>query len=77
MGKTWTTRCNSGPCVFVTEAADGFAFTSTIPGNDGSVTYTAAETAEFLAEVKAGNFDDLHRRARVAAGTEQEASATA
>jgi hypothetical protein len=64
MQKTWTTRCASGACIEVKETGDGFAFTSTVAGNDGSVTYTPAETAEFLTEVKMGNFDDLVRRAR-------------
>lgn len=77
MQKTWTTRCASGACVDVTSNPEGFAFTSTVPGNDGSVTYTGAELAEFLTEVKMGNFDDLHRRARITAGIESDAPAPA
>lgn len=63
MAKVWTTRCASGSCVEVTETDDGFAFTSTIEGNDGSVTYTAAEVADFLTQVRAGRLDELYFRA--------------
>ena len=79
MQNTWTTsRCTSGGCVRATETAAGeFVFTSTIPGNDGRVVYTATEVAQFLADIKAGLFDGLHRRARDPAGIGQEVSATA
>jgi hypothetical protein len=62
--KTYPTKCSHGGCVQVSDSDPGFTFTSTIDGNDGAVTYTAAETANFIADVKAGKFDDLHRAAR-------------
>lgn len=52
-------RCSSGACVDVKPVAGGFRFTSTIDGNDGAVTYTDAEVAQFFADVKAGNWDHL------------------
>jgi hypothetical protein len=66
MQKTWTTRCASNACVEVVanDGGETFTFTSNVDGNDGSVTYTAAEVSAFLADVKAGNFDSLHRQAR-------------
>jgi hypothetical protein len=64
VGRKYSGKCSSGACVNVTEVGDGYMFSSTISGNDGAVSYTAAETAEFLDDVKAGRFDDLHRDAR-------------
>jgi hypothetical protein len=64
INQTWTTRCASGACVTVAETTEGFEFASTVTGNDGSVTYTPAEMAEFLTEVQMGNFDTLRDRAR-------------
>jgi hypothetical protein len=58
--------------VAITEVGDGFRLSSTIPGNDGSVTYTGAEVAQFLADVKAGAWDGLHRRVR---GPQESATA--
>lgn len=59
-----TGRCSATSCVAITEVGDGFRFSSTIPGNDGSVTYTGAEVAQFLTDVKAGVWDGLYRRVR-------------
>jgi hypothetical protein len=59
-----TMRCGSNACTKVTEVDGQYVFTSTINGNDGQVTYTAAEFAQFIADVKAGEYDDMHRRAR-------------
>lgn len=56
--------CASDGCVQVQETPEGFQFTSTIDGNDGAVTYTADEVSAFLADVKAGKWDDMHQRAR-------------
>lgn len=64
MGKAYSGKCGSGACVNVTEVDDSYVFTSTIENNDGAVSYTAGEVAGFLADVKAGLFDDLHRDAR-------------
>lgn len=52
--------CGSGTCVDVTEHSDGaVTLTSTVPGNDGTVTYTRGEWEVFLRRVKAGEFDAL------------------
>lgn len=60
--------CSSGQCVQVDETAEGFTFTSTVEGNTGSVTYTPAELAEFLTQVKAGGADELLAKAEARAG---------
>lgn len=63
-GKIYGGRCGSNACVEVAEVIGGFRFTSTIDGNGEGVTYTPEETANFLADVKAGKYDALHRDAR-------------
>jgi hypothetical protein len=60
--------CGSGQCAEVNETAEGFTLTSTIDGNDGSVTYTPAEFAHFLRMVKAGDADALLAKAEARAG---------
>lgn len=50
-------RCATSACVSVTEHADGIDFTSTLGADKGRVTYTPAEVAQFLGDVKAGHYD--------------------
>lgn len=57
MPKTIASRCASAACVTVTEHADGIDFTSTLGADKGRVTYTPAEVAQFLGDVKAGHYD--------------------
>lgn len=57
-------RCASNACGEVTETAEGFEITSTTEGNDGKTVLTPDEFAQFIADVKAGGFDELHRHAR-------------
>jgi hypothetical protein len=59
-----THRCSSGACVEIQDTGDTFTFISTIEGNNGAVIYTPSEVADFLADVKAGKYDELHRDAR-------------
>lgn len=70
-GRTYGGRCGSNACVQVTEVDDRFVFTSTIEGNDGAVRYEPAEVADFIADVKAGSYDQLlsDARSRAAAAT--------
>jgi transcriptional regulator with XRE-family HTH domain len=57
--------CGDNTCVQVDrDAADNYLFTSTISEGKGAVTYTPAEVAAFLADVKAGKWDTLHTQAR-------------
>lgn len=77
MQKTWTTRCGSNACGEITEVADGYRVTSSIPGNDGAVVFTPAEMAEFLTEVQAGSFNGLLARARQRAATARAAATVA
>jgi hypothetical protein len=51
--------CAHATCVDVKPNGAGFEFTSTIDGNDGSVTYTRDEVVQFFAEVKGGKWDHL------------------
>jgi hypothetical protein len=64
VGDKQVARCSSGACGEVTETEDGFRFASTAAGNDGELTLTPAEAAQFFSDVKAGHFDDMHRSAR-------------
>jgi hypothetical protein len=57
------TGCASSHCVEVTPNGDGFDFTSTLGADKGRVTYTAAEVAAFLTDVKAGKWDAVQARA--------------
>lgn len=55
--------CPQGNCVDIERVGDNFLFISTVDGNEGSVTYTPAEVAQFLADVKAGKWDAVHAEA--------------
>lgn len=55
--------CPNGNCVDIEQTGDTFLFTSTIDGNEESVTYTATEVAQFLTDVKAGKWDAVHAEA--------------
>ncbi len=62
-------RCADGQCVHAekvtdgrTGAPDGVLVTSTTPGNDASVWFTNGEWDTFIAEVKAGKWDDTVTR---------------
>ena len=50
-------RCATGACVDAKRHDDGVTLTSTIEGNDGTVTYTHAEWTEFMSAVKRGDWD--------------------
>jgi hypothetical protein len=50
-------RCGTGACVALTEHPDGVDFTSTLGFDKGRVTYTRAEVAQFIGDVKAGHYD--------------------
>lgn len=50
--------CGSSTCVDAQRTDDGVVVTSTIPGNDGTVTFTHDEWDTFIDEVKAGKWDD-------------------
>jgi hypothetical protein len=60
----WFGACANDGCVRIEETAVGFAFTSTIDGNDGSVTYTPAEVVNFLNDARGAEGDSLLARAR-------------
>lgn len=64
MGSNKTRKCSHGGCVEIQDTGDTFTFVSTIEGNNGAVIYTPGEVADFLADVKAGKYDELHRDAR-------------
>jgi hypothetical protein len=51
------TACGSSTCVDVKRSDDGVTLTSTIDGNDGTVTYTHAEWNAFGKQVKNGEWD--------------------
>jgi hypothetical protein len=52
--------CANLACVEIKpDGTGGFTFTSTIAGNDGSVTYTEQEVRQFFSDVKAGHWDHL------------------
>lgn len=55
--------CPQGNCVDIERVQDNFLFTSTVAGNEESVTYTPAEVAQFLTDVKAGKWDAVHAEA--------------
>lgn len=52
-------RCGTDSCVDVKRHDDGVTLTSTIDGNDGTVTYTHAEWAAFVPAVKRGDWDHI------------------
>ena len=54
-----TPWCGTNACVDIKPNGHGFTFTSTIDGNNGSVTYTRDELTQFFGDVKAGNWDHL------------------
>ncbi len=58
------TRCSANSCVHVEQVGESFVVTSTIEGNDGSVTFTAAEWAAFGEQVKDGKWDATFREAQ-------------
>lgn len=52
-------RCSNGACVHAEVSADGVSvtLTSTVEGNDGSVTYTRDEWDAFINGVQIGDWD--------------------
>jgi hypothetical protein len=54
-----TNPCSNGTCVDVEVTFEGFDFVSTLGADKGRVSYTPAEVAAFLTDVKAGKHDDL------------------
>lgn len=68
-----TTRCNGANCVNAEVTDAGVLVTSTIPGNDGAVTFTQAEWDAFVPAVKAGAWD--HTLSGVTAGGKSLATA--
>lgn len=52
-------KCGTNSCVDIKPNGHGFTFTSTIDGNNGSVTYTPDEVRVFFGDVKAGHWDHL------------------
>jgi hypothetical protein len=57
------TPCGSTTCVNAEKVNGGVLVTSTIPGNDGAVTFTHSEWDAFLGQVKAGNWDHTYQSA--------------
>jgi len=53
-------RCGTDTCVDVKRHDDGVTVTSTIEGNDGSVTFTQAEWNRFMADAKNGDWDHTY-----------------
>jgi hypothetical protein len=50
---------DQGDCVELAETADGIAVRNSKRPDGGTLTFTRAELAAFLAGAKAGEFDDL------------------
>lgn len=55
-------RCGTSTCVDAKLLTDGVLVTSTIPGNDGAVTFTHGEWDTFLGLVKDGAWDSTYSR---------------